>query len=325
MDKQLVSDYFETYDRAFCDVCKVLNLKKLPTWKHIWLFRYLQLSYSRYVLEMCNEGRWDLKIKESLPELIKLEKIYSIFPMSRSLEFADWWFPDGMRFFYRQEKLEFTEIGSLVPHNKFVTREDYWTLRDSFENYMARIYGDRFGPPALIIGFNISNSKKQILSEFEEFLNQNSIMKENYISMYQYNFENSKIKEKTLKDCFRALEIRAIYPEIDLLEVAKISNTLDQSLSGIGRDAESNQSIRSGISRQIKLALRISENAARGIFPSSDEYNWTLKFEKELLKFGGIQNYFDYFVFHTDDDYQEIYEDIMRQIKLKISVMKDIS
>jgi len=325
MERRLASDYFEIYDRAFYDICSLLNISKIPNWKHIWFYRYLQLSYSRFVLTNCNEGLWDLKIKENLPDLIRLEKIYSLFPINRQQDFASWWFPEGMRFFSKFEKLEFTEIGSLIPHNKYVTFDDYWNLRKSFENYMVTIYGDRDGPPAMVVGFKISKSKKQILQEFEEFLDKNVSLQKEFITAYEFNFEKSKIQEKTLKDCFRALEVRTIYPDLDLLEVAQIASTLDQSLMGLGRSEDSNLSIRSGISRQIKNAIRISENAARGIFPSSEEFDWTNKYDSDLLVHGGIKNYYDYFDFNPDYGYEEIYQDILEDLKDKISVIDDIN
>lgn len=317
MNEILLSDYFDVYDQAFYAVCDDLGIKKIPSWKQKWLFRYLQISTSRFTLNSISEGKLPLNYEEKIPAIENVKIFSSVIPLDHKNHLHDWWFPDGMRFFNKLAKLDFTEIGSVIPVPELVNRDAYFNLKESFDSYLASIYGDKESPPALLVGFKFSANKKQLMSEFEEFLDKTFNFNLGLTLADGYLFEKSKIQEKSLRDCYRALEVRIRNPGSDLLDVAFAANTLGISLEGFNRNEESNQSIRSGISRQIKNAHRISENSSRGMFPTDLNYE-NLPINKDFLN-----DFFSSFYF-LDDSYQEIYDAISQDLEKKIQVCQDI-
>lgn len=319
MEKCYASDYLDLYDKAFYAACSDLGVTKVPDWRQKWLFRYLQLNPSRYVLAQIKSGELRQSMREEIPYIEHVEHICQTIPetICRMASLDSWWFVDGMRIFYQQEQLNFSAIGVVTPNEEYVRFNEYFDLKESFDNYLSSIYGDRQGPQGIVIGFNEPKSRQQLLDNFEKFVDENFEFSSMGFSDIGYIFQRNKIQEKTLRDSFRALEARIIYPDADLLDIAKIAGTVESSLKGLGRNIESNQSIRSGISRQIKNAIRISENAARGLFPSD------LGDEKIHRSMHGIKEYFDDFFLDDDDDYDFLYQQIKDHISLVRSVYKN--
>ncbi len=318
MEKCYVSDYFDLYDKAFNAACSDLGVTKIPDWRHKWLFRYLQFNPSRYLLKKIEAGDLPESFKDQIPYLDHVSHVCKVIPIYlygyQSLD--SWWFIDGIRIFNQQEPLNFSPIGIVTPNEDYVRLNEYMELKESFDNYLASVYGDRQGPCGLVIGFNEPKSREQLLDNFEKFVDEFFEFPTMGFSDVGYIFQKNKIQEKTLRDSFRALEARITYPDADLLDVAKIAGTIEGSYVGFGRNVESNQSIRSGISRQIKNAIRISENAARGLFPSD------IGDDNIQKKTCGIAEYFD--SFYIDDlDYEFTYEQIKNHILVVRSVYKN--
>ena len=119
----------------------------------------------------------------------------------------------------------------------------------------------------------------------------------------QGNFvmHKSKMREKTLKDCFKALEASSYQDDKNLVNIAIKANILKGQIKEYHqkknnlKDMDSLDSLRSSTSRQLKLARLLAENSALGKFPCINK----LPFQKVFLNFE-LHEIFQYISTHTD-------------------------
>jgi hypothetical protein len=123
------------------------------------------------------------------------------------------------------------------------------------------------------------------------------------LNVPQGNFvmHKSKMREKTLKDCFKALEASSYQDDKNLVNIALSANILKGHLEEY-KDKKNNlnqinslDSLRSSTSRQLKMGRLLAENSALGKFPCINK----LPFQKVFLNFE-LHEIFQYFSSHTD-------------------------
>lgn len=89
-----------------------------------------------------------------------------------------------------------------------------------------------------------------------------------------FKFQKSKITNKNLFSCYKVLELRCINPNMDLFTLGVEADVLRTTIAGTRavpgyvENRSSIESLRAGTSRQISMALHLSENAATGSFPN---------------------------------------------------------
>ncbi len=315
--EKLYSDHFAAYDRIFDKVCDEFSVNLRPSWHHRWFYRFLQISISYYYVwgmeQLKKKGiRRPKNWQDHLPDFRAVNRTFAAFGDVWSFDLAQWWFYIGQFQFIERPEFKLRELAR-IPMGYKQDQAEIKKCLDRLNDYIDTIFITPSHPDTLILGIPLNKSKKKLLEEITIALDRNTLYPQNKTHFGNFFINKTKLKEKTLKDCYRVLEIQVRNPEISLIELAKLAGTLQTSLAGLNSDSSSQtaKSVRSGISRQLNLGLNIAENAARGIFPDTSSYP-------------GVQSLF----FKNNDLYQPFYQSradhTLNESKLLEDLRRDI-
>lgn len=309
MTRQLYSERFPKYAEAFEWAWERYQKGEKPTWHHWWLQRYLQISPSYYEFSLLNLKRVKLqkkmgyKEKEAEKEIgigkfksqehfNKVKRTFAAFGGDIWVtHFAMWWYirarhqfsiqvvknPDIREFFY-------------LPSNRLPSIDDINNYRNKFFEYKKEIITTRGFPSVAAIGIPIRSTKKKTMKLIEDYLDEHVNFSKPGIPVGNYSMHKSKLREKTVEDCYKVLELRAYQNEPNLIFLALETNCLPGTIAGYknstvpAHQLQCLNSLRAATSRQLKHALYIAENAALGIFPSNKKPEHVMEFDFERLK-----------------------------------------
>ena len=279
-DTSLV-DLFELYDQAFDKVCDELNIKKRPTWQHRWFYRYLLINpianfhhrVKRNKIEKLDKG---IKGNKVLTELYNLKLEYSLSILvadkldpSFYESFPEWYLKtmqDDERISdYKVDRIDFD-----CPGNQWINFSDrekeFKDWQKGNTKAIHKIYQSNAWDGYDIFAVPRVGDKTKILKSFKKILEINH--------RPSYNIVKNKVREQTVKDCYKLLEYRALNPSASLLEMAKETGVLSTSLAGIdGKYGEnSSNSVKAGVHRLNDLALEILKDSSYSYFPLKGKY-----------------------------------------------------
>lgn len=311
--EKLYSDQFDAYDRIFDKVCDEFEVKLRPSWHHRWFFRYLQVSLSYYYVwgmdQLKQKGiRRPKNYQNDLPDFRAVNRTFAAFGDIWSFDLARWWFFVGQFQFIENSKFKLQELVS-IPMGYKQDEGQITKCAEKLSQYVVNVLNTPSHPDTLILGIPLNKSKERLIKEIAAALDKYTLYPQVNTQAGNFFINKTKLKEKTLRDCYRVLEIRVRYPDISLIDLAKMSNTLNTSLAGLDSDSTGQvaQSVRSGISRQLNLGLNIAENAARGIFPNTTSNP-------------GVQSLF----LKNDDLYMPFYKNMVENLRNESQLLKDL-
>ena len=271
--QKLLSDQFELHDKALLKVMEKFKFHAKPAWQHKWFYRYLQISLSyRYVhsceCELESGSQPDEGYKEFLPDYDYVKHIWSCFSDVWTCEFIRWWAIFGQKHFSKKDISMIDEIALLRFGKKYV-HSDLDLINKSYKKHLKKWLNEPSVPDMLILGVPMDQSKEQLLQRLGTVLDKYTVYPQENASHGNFYIFKSKIKEETIRDCYRTLEIKMNNPDISLIELANKSNTLKTSLAGLrnSKSGDHVNTVQVGIKRQLNMAINLAENAARGVFP----------------------------------------------------------
>lgn len=271
----LLSDQFDLYDETLDVVCDEFGIEDRPAWQHRWFYRFLQISPSYSLaahIEMAREDNQEINmdaVSIEWPESEKVLNTYALFKNVWKLDLTRWWFLYGRFQFSNHKKSKISEIADIFL-DKLIGKEEFLKFTDNFDNSLADLYLNKTSRRAVILSIPITSSKKTVMKMFEKYLDEKITFGQPEVIQTTFPIMKSKLREKTLRDCYRALEVRVRNPKLSLIGVAKKAKTLRTAFEDLkDDDSDVAQSVRSGISRQLRMAYILAENAARGRFPDA--------------------------------------------------------
>lgn len=236
----------------------------LPNYKHEYMFYYLQLSPSYWLAhrrialnEQISQDQLPKNFDQVLATYKKLGSVYQ-------MEFFEWWLAGAYKAFGSAKK------------------KQVW------------------------LGIDPNKSKDRLRKEFEEFLSKLDSKKAKDEKIV---FEVSKLRLSSLHDRQRLVHERAwrngvYFPKEPLWKLIRYSQFPSEKRKEIrinSKKKQSNVELRSYLtmlaSKNLKLALYIAENAARGVFPSQEPIQTGLDFD--LDRIARLENEYDW-------DYEKI-------------------
>ncbi len=271
--ENLISDDFDQHDKVLADVCEKFQFNVQPSWHHKWYFRFLQISYSYSYVRECEAviksgGVNQVGYKEHLPDYDLVNMTYQGLYDVWHFDFIRWWAIFGQLQFSRQQDFKCRELGLLEFGRKY--NDDQKNIFvNKYIRYIDQVIDGFSYPDVLILGLPMDKPKDVLIKQFIEIIDRYNVYPQPNTAHGNFYIKQTKLKESALRDCYRTFELRVRYPDISLIELAKMSNTLKTSLAGIKDDSESEaaKSVRSGTKQQINMAINIAEAAARGSFP----------------------------------------------------------
>ncbi len=291
MEKRLYFDTFTAQEEIFNKVWDHFPINKKPDWKHWWFYRYLQISPT-YAKELDRQnmfwGDIDAINKRSKIELKKIssklpipdDQIFSMVHLFGDLwktDFTRWWYKTAKDVFYNQEDslIKPVQLGEFYP-GEFI---DGPGKKELVVKRFEKIYEERenfFREPHLkILALPILENKAETLKLIEKYIDDHISFDQKGVIISKRIFQNTKLKEATLRDCYKVFELRSYQTKPDLTALALEANVLKNALAGVKQSKtelnkiQSLESLRAGTSRQIAMAHHFAENAVLGKFPIS--------------------------------------------------------
>lgn len=307
-----------TYFSTFEEFDKNLELVKkefkqdLPLWQHLWFYRYLQIS-PVYWLAHLNTGirKGDLntylKIIDSMEPIDQIDTpvhianiytTYQAFGDVWNIDFARWWYTRA-RYQFKPNlipKPDIFEFYKLLP-NKTCSEE---SILKVFKQFYKSTIKEPIYPTMLALAIPVRATKKQTMKLFSDYLDQYVEFNPKDLEKGNYAIHKSKIREKTIMDCFKVYELAMQQDVRDLFSLGIEADVLDGAIADyktslkLNRPMKSPESLRSGTSRQILTAEILAENAAAGKFPCIDPP----KFRRRLAV-NHIRGLFKYLISQT--------------------------
>jgi hypothetical protein len=272
--------------------------KNPPTWQHFWFYWYLRFSKSYWLtLKFLRTKKLDdshAKAIAEIPGYAQVLTTCSDFGDVWEKDFTTWWYFAGKYQFFPLVEPKFgpASLFNLTTNKKVDSKYISETL-ESLEEFLKIAQDFTAMPQVLGAIVPIHATKKKTLKEFEKYLDKTVTFAPKELVKGNYVINKSKLRKQTIVDCYKVLDIRSRYDQPDLANIAIEANVLRGAMAdyrAAGYDLKkmnSVESLRSGTSRQIKQAVLIAENAARGIFPSINMHEhlaFDSKFAKEISK-----------------------------------------
>jgi len=271
--EKLLSDEFAIHDKTLEEVCQKFNFDVKPSWHHKWYFRFLQISASyRYVRDceavMKSGGSNPEGYKDYLPDYDHVNMTYQGLYDVWHFDFVRWWATFGQLQFSKEQDVRFREL-ALLQFGKKYSDDEILSVGKKYQNYINHVIKSPAYPDVLVLGVPMDKSRNTLIKNFIEIMDRYNVYPQESTAHGNFFVKQSKLKESAFRDCYRTFELRMRYPDISLIELAKMANTLKTSLAGIKNDSESDaaKSVRSGIKKQLTMAINIAEAAARSSFP----------------------------------------------------------
>jgi len=149
------------------------------------------------------------------------------------------------------------------------------------KNDLEKIYKEGGYPVASMLSINLQKSKKETVRDFSKFLDNHNFygVEDKNLSSPYFHFDKTKLKESTLRDCYKVYEMSVNQDKPNLFELGIKADVIKGAIAEYkSREAHykknikeflSNNSLKSATSRQIRYAHNFALNAGTASFPRS--------------------------------------------------------
>lgn len=223
----------------------------IPNYKHEYIFRYLQISPSYWLAHRVIALGETIPTQELPKDFDKVLNIYRLLGNVYLKDFYEWWLEGASKGFASQKK------------------KQVW------------------------IGIDPSKPRDRLIKEFEIFLSK--LETNNQLHPQGILFEVNKIRLSSLEDRYNLVherawrngKFRAREPLWKLIRWGQYPTERRKEIRINSKKKSSNVEVRSYLtmlaSKNLKIALYIAENAARGKFPSQEPIDTGLDFDWDRI------------------------------------------
>lgn len=286
MNNMSLVDLFDLYDQAFEEVCDDLGVVDRPLWQHRWFYRFYQINFIPYYLDLLNNRRSEIKeiseknldeFQKSMPDSRSLKRTYQRFYHGLLGSFTVWWYKTAWHHFsHGKEKIyEFMSFN----RDGYFSKKDRILWANKYDELLFE-YNQSFNfPDQRVIFLPLLRTKEETVKLFEKYLNETGFYGKNANHPTpNVHISKNKVSEKSVKDCYRLLEYRTFNTHSDLVDIAlnsgiKKTATLSLDIKN-PRDihGQSLNSVKAGMAILNKQALNLLYGSSIGNFPSSCDW-----------------------------------------------------
>ena len=275
------------YENSTLNSLVVARISNHKNWRDFKQSRQKKLNYSP---------------EDFTQRLFEVSKTYTAFGDVWKYGFIRWWYIRGQRLFKNNEfnNDKIFEYYNL-PFNNRMYSPDVDIKVENFKKHLnlinePKLYGaipkglpikfirkanfffDKWKNPTYLgLSIPIRNTKKETMKMIGDFLDKKINFGKPEISKGFFSIYKSKMREVRISGAYQMLELRALQEKANLKEIAEQANIIKTSLAGykthtdIDKKLGALDSLRSGTSRYINVALMLAENAAVGKFPCMEK------------------------------------------------------
>ena len=269
-----------------------------PSWQHYWFYWYLRFSKTYWLVSEIFKHKKlqkpQVALMNQIPDYYKALTTYGTFGNVWTKDFTTWWYFTAQFQFFPLVESKINPFALFnLRRDKKITDEFIAELTQTLQDLMKVAARTPTIPHMLGLVIPIKDTRRETLKAIEKYIDKTITFSPKEMPKGNYAIHKSKIRESTVADTFKVLSIRAQYDEPDLAKIAIEANVLRGAMAdykasgGDLKKMNSLDSLRAGTSRQIKQAILLSENAARGVFPSIDpieHFPYDPKITKKLYR-----------------------------------------
>lgn len=254
---------------------KKYGLTVQADWRYQYFFEYLQISPSyRAAHLMATAKKETLEANKQLPsDFADVMKTYQVFGDVWCTSFWDWWVKKAQYVFGVRHPPRIHELGRFK-HGVAVEQTNLTKMRKTAEQYLIADRIVEGMPASIILAIPLHQNRRDILKSLartiDNVLNEFSGQE----PLAELALLKNKIHKKTLDDARKVVRARAALPKKPLYVIGNKVNLAPAYVTPEGekllRGDTRRQLMAIVTSRQLQRALILSENAARGKFPSFD-------------------------------------------------------
>ncbi len=257
-------------------------------------FHYLRISPSYCLAKKFNEGTLTAAEKDELPDDFgKVLETYEDFGDVWAQPFNEWW---------QERWRDLFEANVATPRIRTLAylqegeHEESDIIHKNLEKYLSTERPKTGFPATFVYAIPVNATKKRILEEISYALdmykkNKKTNINPKFTPKPKYSLEISKMRESALASCHKLITVKAQRPNWKLWQLAaylklcqfhteKIVNAEKLRNEAVAASKKFDKSknatyekqvVNATVSRHIKHAFLLSENAARAKFPRLDE------------------------------------------------------
>ena len=146
---------------------------------------------------------------------------------------------------------------------------------------LEKLYKEGGYPVASMLSINLQKSKKETVRDFSKFLDNHNFygIEDKNLSSPYFHFKKTKLKESTLRDCYKVYEMSVNQDKPNLFELGIKADVIRGAIAAYKlkearykkniKEFLSYSSLKSATSRQIRYAHNFALNAGTASFPRS--------------------------------------------------------
>lgn len=272
-------DLFDLYDQAFNEVCDSWNIVNKPSWQVRWFYRYLLINPAvRYYpikrfLDKDSSVSDRLRREKLIQSLYDSDDLILDDVISKTFSscvlvgdclnpnlfesFSEWWFTKAKNIFYPKGHIRHVPVTEKFYGPEYQDDCKEWMLNNTVNIKLLHELNYRDQYELLLVPKY--GCKKNVLKEMTYFINQ--------VTQESAYIVQSKMTEKTIKECFKTLEFLVMNDNESLASTAEKADVLKFSRFGIKNDPDGLNSVRVGMHRLINLAHEVLVASSYGYFP----------------------------------------------------------
>jgi hypothetical protein len=216
-------------------------------------------------------------------------RIYKEFGDVWGVDFIRWWYTKGRYLFISKEFDIKPPVNQIFWIQRGGKTEHFDFYLNQFTKHYEKIMENPNYPDSVNLFVPLRPTLKETMSSVRDYFKQFYFSPGAERSNTKFSIAKSKLREATVRDCFKVYELWTRQEKTDLASIGIQANVLRSSMADYkfsNKDLsqmDSLDSLRSGTSRQINNAIYLSENAAAGIMPSITKIPIIFKFSKSHL------------------------------------------
>ena len=242
-------------------------------WRYLLFFEFLQYSPSYRLAHNIAVGRIDRKNVLLPKDFDVVEQTYAAFGPVYRIGFDVWW--------VKRAQFRFGVPSTGKPRSLFkigyleeTSPQQLDNAKDALTEYLIETRQTERLSASMVLAIPFSDSKSKIIQDIKKLLDVEFSASASSVKTAQYTLERNKIRERTIRQSRTAVIARSARPNSTLYILGKAAK-LARGYEIRPSDTKSEAFVRRRtmemiVSRHLRRAWLLAENAARGKFPSFD-------------------------------------------------------
>ena len=236
-----------------------------------YFYDYLRLSQSYRLADRYRKGIVKAKDQKYPKDFKTVLETYDAFGDVTKISIEKWWAEKALPQFGIRTKPKGSLLMTLNA-KELATDAKLMKAASNLKSYLDNDRPAQNDRAIIVFALPVYANRVVMTYEFDRLLNESGIPLRDPKEIYPYRLLNNKIRGSLLDAAFRVTVHRAAHPTKKLLDIGMETNVSPATYNQNSKEweFEKRRDLENMTSRLLRKAYRLSEHAARGIFPSLD-------------------------------------------------------